>query len=272
MRYLNLGCGNRFVRDWENVDFISDSLNVKSHNLLEGIPYPDESADVVYHSHLLEHLTKPDAYLFMQECFRVLKPGGVIRVVVPDLEQIVAEYLKCLSNAKCGSKEAKANYNWIMLEMYDQAVRNCSGGEMAKYWEKPFIENEGYVLERIGEELHNFRKNLKTKRKRITGGESGRVNQTLWKRVKAKLRKVALNALKLEECVRVGRFRLGGEVHQWMYDEYSLGELLESVGFKGIARKSGFESSIPGWEEHKFLDVEGSLLRKPDSLFMEAFK
>ena len=72
--------------------------------------------------------------------------------------------------------------------------------------------------------------------------------------------------------LEAGRFRNGGEIHQWMYDEYSLGTLLKGAGFENIQRKSAYESQIPHWEEHMALDVEDGKVRKPDSLFLEATK
>ena len=65
MKYLNLGCGSRFHEDWINYDFVSNSLYVKSANLIDGIPIGSESIDVVYHSHVLEHFTKPQGNFFL---------------------------------------------------------------------------------------------------------------------------------------------------------------------------------------------------------------
>lgn len=47
--------------------------------------YPNSCFDVVYHSHSLAHLSKGDAIEFLKECKRVLKVGGVLRIVVPAL-------------------------------------------------------------------------------------------------------------------------------------------------------------------------------------------
>lgn len=266
MKYLNLGCGNRFSEDWVNIDFVRSGLNVKSYNLLEGIPYPDKYFDVVYHSHVLEHFNKKDAVYFINECYRVLKPNGVIRVVIPDLEQIVKEYLKNLEGAKSGDEWAKVNYEWIMLELYDQAVRNISGGEMAEYWERTIIENEQYVESRMGKEFVNFRKGCLRRKFSSPNSE--------WKKYfrLSNYKNRLLNFLGLGGFVNIGLFRTGGEVHQWMYDEYSLGELLKGAGFNGIEKMSAFESEIPFWEKYGFLDVENGRVRKPDSLFLEAFK
>src|SRR5689334_18953207 len=86
--YLNLGCGYHYssAPEWINVDFVATGGGVQPHNLLDGIPFPDNSFDLVYHSHVLEHFTKNDGECFIAECFRVIKPGGFIRVAIPDLE------------------------------------------------------------------------------------------------------------------------------------------------------------------------------------------
>jgi len=79
---LNLGCGRRIHADWQNVDFRETARGVRAHDLRKGIPYSGATFDVVYHSHLLEHFAKESAQIFLRECFRVLKSGGVMRVVV----------------------------------------------------------------------------------------------------------------------------------------------------------------------------------------------
>ena len=62
------------------------------HDLQYGIPLHDATADFVYSSHFLEHMSRVDALHLLRESFRVLKPGGVVRVVVPDLEYAVSLY------------------------------------------------------------------------------------------------------------------------------------------------------------------------------------
>ncbi len=88
MKYLNLGCGDCYHQDWTNIDLNSNNSQVLSHDLRRGIPFPEASFDVVYHSNIIEHFQRDDALLFMKECFRVLKPGGILLVATPNLEQI----------------------------------------------------------------------------------------------------------------------------------------------------------------------------------------
>ena len=73
------------------------------HNLKYGIPFLDLSVDFLYASHLLEHLFLCDAKIFLNEAYRVLKPGGVFRVCVPDLKYAFALYQK-------GEKQSALNY------------------------------------------------------------------------------------------------------------------------------------------------------------------
>jgi hypothetical protein len=268
VRGLNLGCGHRFHPDWENVDFFPSASSVRAHDLRKGIPYPDRTFDAVYHSHVLEHFPKQIAPVFLRECYRVLKPGGVIRVAVPDLEQIVRLYLKVLENAVSGGAAARAQYDWILLELYDQTVREYPGGEMLEVARKASAEQREFIRQRLGGEMDRMLKaNLGDQE------QSQTKHATSFKGVIGRLRRFALLLLDGPEAMKsyeLGRFRHSGEVHRWMYDQYSLGRALEQVGFKSPRRLGAAESSIPGWAGF-YLDTEpGGQSYKPDSLYMEA--
>jgi SAM-dependent methyltransferase len=62
------------------------------YNLEYGIPLPDESADYAFASHFLEHLSKHHGEQLMRETLRVLKPGGVVRIAIPDLAVSISAY------------------------------------------------------------------------------------------------------------------------------------------------------------------------------------
>lgn len=283
MKLLNLGCGNSYHTDWINIDFVSNSKDILQYDLKKGIPFDDNEVDVVYHSHLLEHFSKDDANKFIKECYRVLKPNGVIRVAVPDLEAIVTGYLDKLQKALQGDEAAKADYEWLMLEMYDQTVRNYSGGEMANYLFNEKICNEEFVYSRIGEEGKKIRKDFlesKNKEMHVNKNEKNQKNGNVFNKIFNRFKNILKSSLLREEIEfynkhkeesRIGAFRLSGEIHQWMYDRFSLSELLKSWKFKNIEVKSAFESNIIDWNKFQ-LDVTEGILRKPDSLFMEATK
>ena len=133
MNFLNVGCGDKFHPSWTNIDMRSGSPHVQAHDLRNGIPFPQNTFDVIYHSQVLEHFQPSKASDFIRECFRALRPGGIIRTVVPDLENIAKEYLRLLqANIDTPNPLIEANYDWILLELYDQSVRNKSGGEMQR--------------------------------------------------------------------------------------------------------------------------------------------
>lgn len=270
MKYLNIGCGSFYsTKDkWTNLDFSSKDEHVIEHNLLLGIPFVDESFDFVYHSHILEHFSKNDGVKLMHECFRVLNPGSVLRIAVPDLEQIIRNYLRLLEKGIQNPNDdaIRADYDWMLLEMYDQTVRNTAGGQMAKYLLQDKMINEDFVYERIGHEGKSMRENYLKNKDKFAPRAKKIVKETLNAISK-------IGGLKKSEAVYsdIGRFRLGGEIHQWMYDRYSLSHLLTTVGFKEIAIVNAFNSYLADWNEFE-LDGKDGKTRKPDSLFIEAKK
>ena len=281
MKYLNLGCGSRFHPDWTNIDFNSTGAHVIAHNLTDGIPFDDASFDVVYQSHILEHFRKVQAESFLRECCRVLRPQGVLRVVVPDLEQIAKNYIAALEKAILGEQEGAANYEWILLEMYDQTVRNYSGGEMAKYLDREDIPNEEFVLKRMGFEAKRLIEAGRQARKQIalveiTDHKAKRLFKHFYRFLRyPNYRRELLFRLLLGQeydALQVGRFRQSGEVHYWMYDRYSLTVLLKKCGLENIVQRSATESYIQNWSNWNLDTEEDGTLYKPDSLFMEAIK
>jgi len=72
--------------------FILENNCFIHHNLNYGIPFINQSVDFVYSSHFIEHLFKKDAITLLNEMFRVLKPGGGLRIGVPDLSQAISLY------------------------------------------------------------------------------------------------------------------------------------------------------------------------------------
>lgn len=104
---FHLGCGTIFIKDYLNIGWWEhlgeDTLYAApngvegavlyNHDLVKGIPAADDSLDVVYHSHMLEHLSYAEGIDFIAACYRVLKPGGILRVLVPDLELWTRNYV-----------------------------------------------------------------------------------------------------------------------------------------------------------------------------------
>lgn len=122
---VNIGCGPRPTEGWRNYDnslslriaqlpsFVEKALSavgllqpsqantiavcrqnqIKFADATRHIPEPSETVDVVYSSHMVEHLSQDEALRFLKEALRILKPGGMIRIAVPDLRIYVERYL-----------------------------------------------------------------------------------------------------------------------------------------------------------------------------------
>lgn len=142
---VNLGCGLAVAQGWINIDASLNALVASwprtahkflyrcsganryysleqycgllenhvfmHHELSHSIPLIDGSVDFVYSSHFLEHLFKQDGLHLLDESYRVLKSGGVIRVCVPDLAYAVELYRQ-------GNKE-KMLENYFFVEDKD---------------------------------------------------------------------------------------------------------------------------------------------------------
>jgi predicted SAM-dependent methyltransferase len=274
MRYLNLGCGSRFHPDWINLDIKSSVKEVKAHNLKNGIPYATSTIDVIYHSHLLEHFSRDEALILLRECYRVLKPDGIIRVVVPDLEQIALTYLQVLDRALQDIARQSPDYEWIMLELYDQTVREKSGGAMLAYLKQESISNIDFVFSRFGYEAQQIVRKAKSEipRKNIQSLKNRHISKQTLDLLRA-IRETFIKRLLGNENYRaleIGRFRQRGEIHKWMYDRYSLAQLLLQVGFESPNQCSAIESAIPNWTSFNLDTAPDGTVYKPDSLFMEA--
>lgn len=276
-RFLNLGCGYRIHPDWENVDFVATAPSVRIHDLRERFPFADQSFDAVYHSHLLEHFRKQAALAFLRECNRVLKPGGIIRVAVPDLEAIARLYLEALEKASVGVPGWANNYEWMVMEMLDQCVREQTCGALIEYFRQDPIPNWEFISARMGAYGESVWRTLRPGPK-FTQKEPPRP-KIAWTYVlrnptsvlHRKLLKLLLGQEDWE-ALQVGRFRRAGEVHMWMYDSYSLGKLLGETGFTNVQRVRSTESRIPGWATFCLDSEPDGRTYKADSMYMEAFK
>jgi SAM-dependent methyltransferase len=168
MKVLNLGCGARTSPLCTNVDwspylrlkqsrvgerlakivlrgerlerFQSLSSDVVVANLRHGIPAANGTADVVYHSHLLEHLDRSVVPSFLSEVLRVLKPGGRQRIAVPDFEQLCRVYLADLE--KCDRQgTARAAHDRAVEYVIEQMVRQEAVGSRHQPPFRRFVEN-----------------------------------------------------------------------------------------------------------------------------------
>lgn len=267
---LNIGCGDTYHPGWVNIDVKPASKEILYHDVVTPLPFEGGCFDACYCSHVLEHLSLDEARFLLCEIHRVLKPGGVIRLVVPDLEGVVRAYLSALEHVLVSREEVELSYDWIMLELLDQMVRGTSEGQMGQFLKNCPLEAREFVSARIGKEAERYWVNDLRQSgifMQLTGKSSS------WFIGKIRFVLVCTIAWVLAGkkgilSVKEGWFRTSGEVHRWMYDRFSLGRILREASFNEVVVCSPDVSRIPGFAAYD-LDVVNGVVRKPDSLFME---
>ncbi len=91
-RRLNWGCGNHVAPGWINSDRKSGDGIDLSCDIGAGLPLDDDSIDYAVSIHALPEVPYPDLTAVLQELRRVIKPGGVLRLALPDLLKGVEAY------------------------------------------------------------------------------------------------------------------------------------------------------------------------------------
>ena len=95
---LHLGCGERFIKgfihvdinDLEHIDFVRDINDLSI--------FEDNSVELIYAAHILEYYSFIEVIPVLKEWYRVLKPGGILRLSVPDFEKLIMVYEKSGNN------------------------------------------------------------------------------------------------------------------------------------------------------------------------------
>lgn len=111
---LNLGAGGHVLPGYRSVDLAgADYLHDLSRRPW---PFDTGSVEALLASHVLEHFDKHEGRLFLRECWRILRPGGVLALAVPDMDRFITARLT-------GDFTPLGGYSWTDLNAL------CGGGE-----------------------------------------------------------------------------------------------------------------------------------------------
>ena len=268
---VNLACGSVFVDsdDWLNLDFAPESAAVRKADLLKPLALEDGSVGLVYSSHFLEHVPFSQVPDLLSEALRVLRPGGVIRLVLPDLENLAREYL---SRRQHGDH---AFADFVVLELIDQSVRRQSGGQLGNLLSqiaKGTVPGDSplavFVRHRVGHrptpasaQITNSVGLCWQLGRRLMGGLSA-----LWIRIILSLLPSAFRAQNVSLAAL-------GELHHWLWDFHQLRAILEQVGFSQVQRQSMNTSLMANFPFDPLDIAEDGEARKGDSsMYVEAIK
>ena len=275
---VNIGCGTIYHPEWLNLDVVPASNIVRYLDVRKGVPLGDCEAAACFSSHVIEHLSPAAAQAFLIEQRRVLKPGGILRVVCPDLAEICGTYLDEYKASKSHGM-ASFRHQHVVAELVDQMVRSQPGGQLAALWGRVPWSDRDWVAQRMGYVADS------ASQRKPAGAASG-IRKLLSRAATANGRRMvagrlrsgvlcALAALlggrRFAGNVRDALFRGTGENHLWMWDEVTLGDKLRELGFEGVRRRELGESAIPRWPEFE-LEIRDGVPIKPHSLVMEARK
>ena len=260
-QFLNMACGATYINtpDWLNLDYTPLGPAVHQADLLGRLPAADASLQWVYCSHFIEHVPRTRVPGLLRECRRVLRPGGLLRLVVPDLQEMCSRYLQLRSSGEHERADA------VVLEILDQCVRRRPGGELADLYARvrlsgPDDAMRSFIFERSGETL-------------ATARSTGR--RPFAARLRGALERRYIRALVhlLPRAFREQNVSLAdvGELHAWLYDAHSLSGLLQQAGFTRLQVLAFNRSGEPAFPLVPLdATAEGAPRKGLQSLYLEA--
>ncbi|MCX7978626.1 MAG: methyltransferase domain-containing protein [Bdellovibrionaceae bacterium] len=264
---LNVGCGSVFVcsDDWCNLDYSPRSAAVRKWDLLDKLPFKEESVELVYSSHFVEHVPRQLVPDLLRDYYRVLKPGGSIRLVLPDLENMAKEYL----HKRSTGEHDKADL--VVLELIDQSVRKRPGGYLGEVLRDirhdPHLQSSlgHYVFHRLGEKVDE-----EIEMKKM--GFSVFFQRLLYKIRFFWIRSVC-TLLPKAFCRQNVSFAEIGELHQWLWDFHQMKTELEKAGFVNVQQMSARTSRIKDFPFYPLdLHKNGAPRKGSCSMYVEAEK
>ena len=122
---LHLGCGKRHLEDWVNIDARADVGADLVADITNLAAFEDGSVQIIYACHVLEHIPRPQVAGVLAVWRKMLVPGGILRLAVPDFDAVARLYLnhvpmQRLAGLLHGRQNAAWNthyavYDWHLL-------------------------------------------------------------------------------------------------------------------------------------------------------------
>ncbi len=151
VRKLQVGAGENFLQGWINSDIDPRSDNKIYLDATKSFPFEDSTFNYVFSEHMIEHITYQESLKMLSECYRILIPGGKIRIATPDLQFLFELYKSNKSELQkkyIKWSVKKSNTPYIMAFADTFVINRFFGG-----WEHKFIYDEKalrYILVKIG--------------------------------------------------------------------------------------------------------------------------
>lgn len=269
--FLNIACGGTYLAapEWENIDYMPDEDgHVRRMNVLDKLEPSQAEYEAVYCSHFVEHIPSEGLLKFLERCRALTAPNGLLRIVVPDAEFLLREYLK----HKDAGDDARAEFAFV--NFLDQCVRRKRGGRLGSLYgeiargKRPDLEEYAIYLNGAMElgamastpvaAKTRFLRLLKSPRQFVSTVEN-RITRFTCRLLPRGFRSQNVSYADV------------GEMHHWMYDFTQLSKLLKEAGFSEVSRMS-HDTSRRSDGVFLPLDMHNGAPRKGHhQLFIEAY-
>jgi predicted SAM-dependent methyltransferase len=127
IKRINYACGGKYLQDWLNVDFhhknsfiIPDNTIYYAVDLTSKHPFPDNHFEFGFAEDFIEHLQQVDSIIFLSECFRTFKTGGVLRLAFPGLEGVLQKHYPTSDYETIVVAKEEAYTAWGHLHFYSR--------------------------------------------------------------------------------------------------------------------------------------------------------
>lgn len=149
---LHIGCGDIDAPGFVNLDARPQPhVHIVTTNLFKLSMIPDGAVDLIYMSHVLEHVSHLDVVSTMREFLRILRPNGVLRVSVPDFDHILTIYqatgnnIAAIEQPLMGGQDYPFNYHYAVFnDAYLRAAMLESGFREARGWDPENCEHHDF--------------------------------------------------------------------------------------------------------------------------------
>jgi len=148
--YIHLGCGGIASPEFINVDICPAPHVHYVREVSDLSVFPDDYADLVYACHLLEHIGPGEIRKTLWEWRRALKPGGILRLSVPDFDKLIRVYELCgrdvesISGPLLGGWGAYKAHGMIFNFQYFESILSDIGFKSVREWDPASVENHDF--------------------------------------------------------------------------------------------------------------------------------
>lgn len=156
--YLNLGCGPSTSSEFVNIDAVPQSHTHYVADIQHLFMFPSNSVDLIYASHVIEHIPRSELDATLKEWLRVLVPGGILRFGVPDFDQLIKAYqqsdrdIDSIVNQLMGQGAPYDDHHSIWNREYAEHLLKRVGFSDVRKWSPETVKHHLF-FDKTGREL-----------------------------------------------------------------------------------------------------------------------